>query len=399
MSMKSLKRVGPIAMTQPNWSNPVSVEYQFKTSVLTAEDGSEQREALRQTARVSLSFDAILHADEMRRQVADLAAGQHKRFVVPARWRTVHLAAPATGGATTLSVDSVPFWLVQGTTVVLFDGDTMESVEVSSIAGTTLTLSTPLVTDFAPGSRVHPAIWGRVQDTVSFAARTNRTWTGSARFDADPAADPQPIAPATPTLFEGRELFLTRPNWKSSPSITFKQTQDVVDFDTGLIEVGTPRVDHTITLKMGYLGKSADEAEQLIGLFLRMRGRRNSFWMPTWQDDISPKIDAPVGSSTIEVAGSEFRDAFATSKTYTVLAVEWKDGFIQVNRIASQALSGSLDSVLTTTDPWVRAVDSSATVMWCPQWRFATDLLEVQWVTDQVAEVTFALQSLMNEAP
>ena len=393
-------RVGRIIAAAPNWSSPVAVEYQFKTNVYAARDGGEQRESLRQTARVALTYNTILDRAAMRRHAGDLAEGQHIPFVVPCEWRRMALTAGTTGGVdTTLNLDDTPFWLVAGVDLVVTNGAVAERVTVASVGVGAVVLVSPIVSDFAAGAEVFHAYSARVQDSANFRAVTDRTRTAAIRLDVDPVSDPQPIKAAVPTTFEGRELFLVKPNWREEPQLTFWQDREDVDSSVGLIEVGTPRVDHTYTLQMGFTRITASAAEDLIATFLRMKGRRGSFWMPTWQQDIEPRVTAAAASTSLEVEGSEFHAAYGASQVYNVLAVFWPDGSHQINRIASIDLDVSLNTILTMTDPWAFDVGEGAQVMWCPLWRFASDVLEVEWITTRVAEMTLAMQTLSDEAP
>lgn len=393
----TIRRIGRIIAAEPNWSSPVSVEHQFKTNVMTSRDGTEQREAMRQTARVSLTYAAVLDRATLRRHMADLAEGQHLPFIVPNECRRVTLAAPAPATSATLTPDQMPYWLVAGTHLVVSDESVAEAVKVQGVAGGVVTLVSPLTSTFAAGAAVCHAFVGRVADNAAFRSLTDRTRTASIRIEVDPASDPQPLLAAAPAMFEGRELFLTRPNWRDEPSVTFNQERDIVDSGVGPTEISTPQRDHTYVLKLGFT-KTGDDVDALVSTFLRMRGRRNSFWMPTWQQDIEPAVPAAAGTSTVEVEGSDFLAAYETSTVYKVLAVSWRDGTFQVNRIASMALNASLNTVLTMADPWAAAVDDAATVMWCPVWRFASDVLEVDWRTTRVAEMTMAMQTVANEA-
>ena len=392
-------RIGRIIAARPNWVSPVTVEFQFKTNVFAARDGTEQRESLRQSARVALSYNTLLDRATLRRHMGDLAEGQHLLFTVPTEWRRLFLSASTAGGETTISLDGTPFWLVPGAVLVVSDGSVAERVKVASVGVDSATLTAPIVSAFASGANVFHAYSARAQGSVGFRAAADRTRTTTLRLDVDPASDPQPLIPASPATFEGDELFLTKPNWRDEPETTFLQEREDVDSGVGPMEAWTPRVDHTYTLQLGFMGATADAAETLIATFLRMKGRRGSFRMPTWQQDIDARIAAPAASSTIEVAGSEFHAAYGASKVYNVVMVRWPDDTYQVNRIAAVNLDVSLNSVLTMVDPWTRDVGGDATIMWCPLWRFASDVLEVEWSTTRVAEMTLAMQTLTNEAP
>lgn len=383
-----LNRIGPIPAPRPDWSRPVQMSYEFKTSIIEAQDGTEQREALRSTARVEVAHQTLLTEAGMHRLHADLASDQEQLFVVPLRWRQADVAGLA--GAT-LTVSTVPFWAEADARVVLSDGTTEETAQVASTGAGTITLTA--APTLAVPTLIYHAYSARMSDGVSMNSPVDTLWRGEVQFAVDPGSDPQGAPTLTPPQFDGEDLFLDIPNWAHEPRVDIESMRRVLDSGRGKTLTDSRLAYHRQTSRLGYTAMTATAVEELIAFFLRHKGKRGSFFAPTHRHDVTPRVAVSAGSSSFEVSGTDFLAAYNGHPVYNVLVANG-----QANRIVSMADIGG-NTVLTMTDPWAEAISSATKVSWCPLWRFATDRLEVNWLTSQVAEIEISLISLANGGP
>ncbi len=388
-------RFGRVSPLTAEWRRGVTETYEFKTGIFEARNGVEDRWALRENPRYTLDHRAHLYRGEIDRYLGDLAEGQHFPFFVPIPWRRVFLSASAAPTGTALTVTEVPWWLVEGCRLVVSGGGAVEGVEVLSISGTTLTLTGALSGGFAAGSQVSLAVSARAQDDVDFRAETDSLWRGGVVWEQDPGADPWPVKPATPQTYEGHEVFLHRPNWKEQPRVSIQQFREMVDASRGTVAVSAPTGESLLEFRLRYNGFDAATSDDLIAFFLRMKGKRGAFWMPTWQRDLTPLGGS---GSVLDIQGSDAFYAFSNSRVFNAVAVRHPDGSHQVNRVTgvSQTNGGS-DTRFTMSEAWDAVVSAESPVSWCPLWRFATDRLEVERVTGTITEVQFSVVSLIQE--
>jgi hypothetical protein len=395
MSRTIPTRFGRVSPLTPEWRRGVTETYEFKTEVIEARDGLEQRSALRENPRYSLEHNTHLYRGEIDRYLGDLAEAQHQPFHVPVVWRRVFLAAPAAALDATISVSEVPWWLTSGSRLVISAGGQVEAVEVQSIAGTTLTLAEALTGDYAAGGLVTLALYARAQDDVDFRAETGAIWRGRVVWEQDPGADPWPALPAAPTTYDGHEVFLHRPNWREQPRISIKQYREMVDSGRGTVAISAPTTESQLEFRLLYAGFDADTSDELIAFFLRMKGKRGSFWMPTWQRDVTPLASS---GSVLDIAGDDAFYAYNGSRVFRALAVCHPDGSYQVNKITGVSqINAAADTRFTMAEAWASPVTPDSVVSWCPLWRFATDRLEVERVTGTVSEMQFSVLSLVQE--
>lgn len=385
-------RVGNITALQPNWRDGIEVQYQFKTSILTAFDGTEQRAAMRELPRMEVSFEAILLEGMIHRHAADLTKDPDALFVLPLYWRRVAVVSAA---GSTLTLADAPFWLVPGARLVL-DGATQEAVTIQSVAGAVVTLQSALVGAFGPGDLALPAVLARVDTETDLRLPTTRVATTSARLIMDPGSDLMVAPVIVPASFRGMDVFTTRPNWAAAPTITFTSGRETFDPGRGRIAAANPLAFTPRTLKLGFSEFTAVKAEAFIAFFLRTKGQRGAFRMPTWQTDMRARIAAAAGTSAIEIEGSDFAEAYAGDPSLDCVSVD-QGGAVTLAKVTSISITAGGHSRLNLADPLPVPIAAGEALSWCPAWRWATDILTVNWRTDEAAELEMAVRTISGE--
>ncbi len=388
-------RTGRIAVTKADWARPVTASYEFRTSVITAYDGSEQRAALRQEPRMAVGFKTLLGTSGIERHLRDLTTGQADQFIVSMPWRAESLAADASGA--TLTLANLPFWCAPGEQVIL-DGATEEVATVQSVSGNTVSLTAEPVGVFRAGDRLFHAAQAWADGTVDFRAHTDSLWEASVEYRINPGVSP--IVPLlAPAQFDGRDVFLARPDWRRQPRVSLTAQLQMFDPGRGLFDLRTPVPYSTRQVRLGFTEVSAEAAESLAAFFLRQKGKRGAFYAPAFGGELRARVTAPGGSSNLEIEGPEFRTAYENHPVLDCIHASFPDGSYQINRIAAFQTTLLNDTLLTLTDPWTQDVTSETVLSWCPLWRFAADKLEVKWLTNEVATVEMTLQTLPKETP
>lgn len=394
-------RAGRIAATVPNWSEPVTVEYAFATSIITSQDGHEQREARRVEPRVSLDFNTLLDRAGMEQFTADISRDVLEPFVVICPWRQSVSRNAKSPGVSFIEIETAPAWIVPGAWLVIETATTREAVTVASVTGPVVALVDVLVHAVPLGARIYGALLARAGDEVDFSARTATVFEGRIVFTGVPGSNPVGVDPAAYGNFdtyEARPVFARPPNWRENVSVKLQHLREILDSGRGQTSLYTPVKRMVRTEKLGFLFKTQAEVDDLLALFMYLMGKRGSFWAPTWTRDIVPETTATAGSAALTVPGLDFGLSYASSDTHNVVMVRWPGGTYQVNRIASYAVSGG-DTLLSMADAWVADVAPDLMVCWCPLVRLASDTLSVEWVTDQVARVKLTVESVRNEEP
>lgn len=386
MTLKT--RTGNIAALTPNWRDAVQIEYEFKTSILDRFDGTEQREAMRSSPRIRIDYTAMLRADRMARFMADANKDMDAVVSVPIPGHVETISSLVT---TTITLAATPFWAVAGARAIIYSDTAEETVDIASVTATTIVLTSEPNGSFTAGDKIVHAKLGRFESGTQFEAMTNSVWEGPVTYALDPAQDPMEARPISPATFESSSIFGWSPNWRASPQITFTDQRDNLDHGRGIIAGYNPVAFPTQEQSMTFLGRTAQEAEEILAFFLSVYGRQIGFWMPTFMDDVY--VDEMEGDNIL-VVGQDAYDAYNGSRVYNVLHFNG-----QLNRISAVEAAGGGRTRFVMTDPWVEAPEAGDYLSWAPMWRMSSDKLIVEWQTNSVAEMKIAMQTIPNEAP
>lgn len=387
---------------EPNWkSAPFAITYSFSTEIFTSRSGKEQRRALRTTPRKTVEFTATMHHKEFQDAKRRFWSWQDKSFAMPEFTRFAEVTAPMGAGEDTISVSTVLADFRVGAIVLLVSGSTIEIRTVKAIdaALKALTFDSVSETVWPLGARVHVALTGSMVTSLGFARMTNAVAELPLVFDVTPLSTPYIEPPAPTDTFNGREVFLKKPNWAERVDVTIEHDVDDVDYGRGAIVRFVPVAFGREIKKATFLGKGFDQAEDIRNLFFRMRGRRGEFYMPSWEDDIPAILPTSAGASFLRVPGYEFYDQFVDSTVHKAVSVQMADGTYQLRKVTSidKVSDAQGEGTLISIDsPWGAALTETSVVMvsWLYVRRFASDDLTIEWMTRGVAQAQLAMQTL-----
>lgn len=383
----------------PNWNNRYQLTYQYSTDIFTSRSGKEQRRALRNTPRLQVEFSATGHGDDLR-WFNNIMAGWHRNaFLMPEYTRNVLTTSHMPAGGAVVNVASVPAWLVPGASVILAQGRQFAARLVESVNGNTVKFTSIGNDDWPAGAKLHPGLGGRLSPDLTTSRLTSEAGTIAVIFDETPGDGiPSPL-PAAPLTHNGLELVLHKPNYAVPIRLTHSWPVEQVDFNRGRTKTFVPVNFATRTFQAEYLRIGRKQAQDFLDIFRRMKGRRGSFYMPTWENDLPPMDGLPAGGFRIRVAGIDVDRLMDNRTTHRYLIAFTVGGDYYINKveqISTVSDDRGNDTIIAVSTPWPVAVtkEQILRICWLPQWRFASDGLTVSWVTDEVATITTTLQML-----
>lgn len=383
----------------PNWDDAFEVTYEFRTEIITSRTKREQRRALRQTPRKALSFSTAVDGERFRTFIRDMSAWQQRPFIMPEFSRHVATAVEMLTGSNSVTVGAVPPWVVAGGLVTIMNKRDLGMFTVASIDGNEITFVNQATVTWPVGSKIMPGLTGRLNDNIRAAQLTSRAIEINVDFSADPGLEPVIPTPPAPSAFNGYELFHNPINWAERPSPSFTSFLETVDFGFGRESHFIPAPFNIRFGEASYLGASLEQVDELLELFSRMKGRRGEFYAPTGTADIELKEDIRLGTNNVRIEGQQFAIDYGENTVYRAIYLKLVDG-TTIQRLVEDIYPvddvNGQDSVIQLTDTWPQDItlDQIAFVSWLPRWRFASDSLVVQWLTDEVATLIFTAQTV-----
>lgn len=386
----------------PSWpprGKSYQVTYDFRTEILTSRNAKEQRICLRNSPRKSLNYECQLINEELRAFKDLMWLWQQRAFVTPDWARFVQSTSRIASGSREIAIDASPAWLLPATQVLVSDGFRSELRLVEEVLDGVLYLVAQLDGDWPVGTKVYQGLSGYMDTTLSAPRETNTVAKLTVNFAVSPLSE-QFIEPAPASqVFNGRELFLKRPNWIRGVQSSMSHEVDELDYDRGPVFRATPVAYGSESRRATYVNRNVAEVDEVLAFFFRMRGRQGEFYMPTWEYDFVPKVAASSGSSALRVAGYRLADSYGTSTVMKAMFVLLNNGTLITRKVISVARvndSGGQDSVITVQGSWGVTVSEDTIIMsgWLPAWRLSSDSLTVEWLTNTVAQTQLTMQTL-----
>lgn len=295
----------PVFSFRANWKEPMSERLAFKTDVLTASKGAEQRRSLRQTPRRTFEADLLLTGRE--RSFWDLFINRlgGGEVTVPLYWEVVSIPV----GLTAMVSDRIDFdtsyreWPYhEGRLAILIRDSALdyEVVEIASVDAGGVDLAAPVERAWPRGTKLLPlrrAVLDQVGDVDQLTASTASVTVQCRLLGPNPwtpAVDDSPV-------YGGLPVFLSEPNWVEALTVQMGREIALLDTEIGL----TYQADK---LGRALIGQShrwfLPGREKLAGfrdLIYRHMGRAGAFWLPTFKADLKIAANIVAASAQIEV--------------------------------------------------------------------------------------------------
>lgn len=386
----------------PNWDDGFEVTYTYKTEIITSDNGKEQRQATRQTPRKEFRFESIVHEGQWREFVRHMNAWQGRATVMPEFSKYFRSASAVVDGQGYIMAETVPDWAVSGTLVVLLDSARRVLRTIDDVSGNMVAFTGNVKGDWPAGVKVHKATSGRLGVQVSGSQHTNRTATISVTFSADPGVEVYPDAGAAPVMFNGRELFLKRPNWADTLSPNFQSYLQTVDYGVGRLDYFLPITYNDRFHKGNYVAQDIASAEDIERFQRRVLGQLSEFYMPTFTEDLVIMEPALATTVSLRIAGPETARDYSLDTIYKDLIIFLHDGTYLPRHVQSifevDDAQGN-DTIIQVTEAFPVDLDefNVRQICWMPLWRMASDAITFNYLTDEVAEFALNMKTLEYE--
>ncbi len=273
---------------RPNWASGVTERWTWKTAVIEAHDGTEQRIKQRRRPRRGYEYQTLSEGRAVRAIESILHAWSSRVYALPIWMDASSLLYPIAAGDTTLQVQQAALKDYQaGGILVLWQSETNnEAVEIDSITVDTITLRQPASQDWPAGTRVYPGRFARLQGRAQFKRQTDTIQTGRFRFELDDADDFTLQELTGMETYQGYPVIPFRPNRGHDQDASIERALQIVDNLIGARSFDD-RTRKPIT-RRAYEWQQFDR--QSIHDFRRWlysrAGRLRAYWQPSGNSDL-----------------------------------------------------------------------------------------------------------------
>lgn len=335
-----------------NWESEVLLGFDWLTSVLTAEDGSENRQPLRHAPRVSVNNTALVTEDQERVLRQQLSAWHSKAYSLPLWHMQMQLGVNLTAGDLTFTLDADSLGLKDGMSLMFFNGwedYEVRQVDTINLDGT-VTLTTGVLVDWTSSDRVMPVTAATVRQAVRIADVTSTISSiESIQFEVEPS-NTDDFAPTLQSLatFKNDFIFPLRPNWSRDVPTTYSKPKTTkVDYQSAAPLYYDADTQVAQTTSWTYLCKTRAEIQELLGFLYQVRGRLKAFWQPTYKQDFRLIRGIAAGTSILTVRDTDFVKLLGTRTDMQYLYLELDTGATYHLEITNAVVNTAGELVLT----------------------------------------------------
>lgn len=382
-----------------DWSSDVVERLEWRTDVIPLADGAEQRIGVRIGARRSYEFRVAAHGADRRHLEAALWAWGARTWAVPLWHDATIMEFSEEAGSGFISVATAGLEFTAGGFALLLGNTSREAeaVEITYVAHKTIHLKDPLLRAWPEGTRVVPAMPGRLVDRTELPRFTGDAVTPAAfRFEL---LEPWHGTPATLPLYRGQPVLERAPNWQRGLSLELSRQLAELDATTG----PWARQDMTgisqASQTHGWTLTSRSEVNQHRAMLAALRGRQVGVWVPTWTQDLLLAEPAASGSATLVVEWAGYTRFHAAGVGRRDLRIQLASGTVLYRRVVGAVeLPGGRESLSIDAPPGVALSPGDVVaISYMALCRQASDAAEIAHWTHEVAQSTTTWQSFRND--
>lgn len=342
----------PVWTIEPNWSRPVTEALEWMTTVLSSPSGAEQRRCLRLYPRRNIEFDIAVGNAERSTAEHTIMIHGGRNLYLPMWQEAYRLSAGVSTGGVSLTMEDASNGSIRPGDVLYVGSVTnvveFELVEVVSVAGDTVTITTALENDWPRYSRVHPVRKARFSDQPSLSRISDSVATASVNFTIMQQNN-EVVAAAVPGSFDtylGNYVLTVEPDSVQGLDRGFERKLDT--FDT---ELTLPLFRDTANISFGrqtYRWTNRGHAEYLAfrEMLYWFAGRLNSVWLPTFNADFIMVSDTPAAAQFLTVENIGFTAAGGIAEGRTHLCIFKADGSRIYRQITGSTVTAAGDEVI-----------------------------------------------------
>jgi len=333
---------------------------EWKTDILTATDGTEQRIAWRKNPRQRIEMTVRIPDGDEQRLMSSLLKGWHQRvFGVPIWWEARTLQDDAAAGASSVSVDTdYADYREDGLMIIWKDPMTFDAVQIDTVNADSLDLTSTLANSYTAGEALvmplRVAQLGQDIPTSRFlnALRDVRlNWLVRDNDVGDSFGD------TTPFSTHNSKVLLDGFNKADGaiPDDLFRKIY-THDSEIGPFSQFSDWNSSVPVTQKGFYGGSRQAVWETRRLVHALRGSQVSFYLPTFGFDLIPTEGLAASSSDLRIENIGYTDYIGGVEPFKSVWIELDDGTILTRQITDAQVVDSQTEVLTVDSQWIADV-------------------------------------------
>lgn len=350
----------PVWTIPPDWSNPVTENLEWLTSIMTSVPGAEQRQKLRNTPRRTFEFTSRPIGRWRTYLDALLTVPNQGNYYLPVWHEASELDTDAAESDGTLSVEGTRLEL-SNASVVFIQGLLPHQFELAEIVSSTVgdntvfTLAAPLSGAWPHGTAVYPCVPAQFvqqptanrllsnlfETTIKFRTTIPNNWPLLADFGT----------------YNDFPVFLLPIDYGEAQSAGYDRLTAMLDNDAGIVAQldlgGIPFQKFGSTTF--FSGRAPNDS--LRSLLYTLQGKLTAAWFVNPAEDFELTQHITTGDVSMTVARSGFSDLGGPVPNRQDLFILMRDGTNYIQRITGSVILDDNNERLTVATPFSADID------------------------------------------
>lgn len=357
---------------------------EWKTDLIKTK-AAEQRIAMRNLPRQSLSYDYQLSDTQFSKAKTIMSGWTERSFSVP-MWSDYESVGALTAGATNILVDTTTAdYIVDGLALIFQDENNFEAVEIQTLNAASIDLKVALVNSYT-NAVILPVLLANAINGMAYTRTPDSFISGQANFMSVVTND---LSGTNETQYKGIDIILNPSVYVSSISERITKEMRTLDSTIGRVIYDPSRsvVDHDQVISFDTLTK--EELWSARQWIHSRRGKQKTFYIPTWNNDLNVVTDINAADTTITVTDIKYH-LYYTTKDIIILK---KDGtYVLLDTYAGSDNGDGTETISISTqvgeDILVSEIDKVSFVTLC---RFNSDRIEIKHRVNRGASIVIPI--------
>jgi hypothetical protein len=364
-----------------NPQNTVKETLEWKTSILRAHEGIEQRIKIRQiprqffklqflieTAKMNTWFDTILHT------------WQKRAWGIPVWTEYVTHTANITAGDLTITVDTTYADFRNSSYAIIWKSETeYEVVSISTKTDFALTLSSAVQNSFTGVKFIMPL---RIAYMISKNTKSKRNSPASMIDASFIVSDNVDITGhVSAVTYDGYEV-LTVPSFMDD---VHREESDgllePIDFLTGAFKVRSDKLFNLLSQNHIFMNDTKQACWEFRQFLHWMNGRQRAVLVPTFRADLVQVDTIGSGDTFFYVENIKLASNLGVNTLRTYVGFYFSDGTLIIRKItAIDETDSTKEKITINTSLGQEVVAGSCNICFVDKCRLASDKIDIEWV-------------------
>lgn len=373
-----VKLVGArIVMLPYQASAPWIENLEWKTNLLTSNNGKEQRIRVRRSPRQSFKAEYPIPNAAIQ-QAFNIAYGWINRRWAVGVWSETQYISSIANGSTSITCNTSSYDFRANGLICLWESYLKNDIiEVDSVSADSLVLKRVLSKEYSNAILI-PVRLGMVAG--GNLARNTNGYTSYLDVEYE-ITDNAVISSVTPEQYLNYDIYYDETLMGDEDGLTdtFKIRLDQVDYETGVVDYFAPWSNTKRARNVQFFNEGPQECWNFKRWLFRRMGRLRPYWLPTFENNLNVKVTGYVISS-ISCYPNDYQ-TLGKARTHIAILLNngtWLPRIVTGSAMNGEYLNVALDLPIDVESSEIRMIS------YLGLHRLDTDRVEIEWIGNYV---------------